>query len=115
MSAGAADRLVTEVFAVAALVRDALAEALAFIFVMTGLLKSRRAPGEGALLAELMDKSKYRRRPTGWFLTHLQVHSAQYYSAASAAAADTRIIAENCCKIKPFFYGKLLKILEKLA
>jgi len=33
---------------VVALARDALAEALAFFFVMTGLLKSRRAPMKGA-------------------------------------------------------------------
>jgi hypothetical protein len=57
-----------------------------------------KGPGEGALLAELMDEVSNRRRPTGWFLTRHLAYSAQYYPIASVTAADTRIIAKTAAK-----------------
>jgi hypothetical protein len=42
-----------------------------------------------------MDRASNRRRPTGWFLTRLQVHSEQYYPTASVTVADTRIIQKS--------------------
>jgi len=45
-----------------------------------------------------MDKASNRRRPTGWFLTHIGVASEQYYPIASLRAADTKIIQKTALK-----------------